>query len=234
MRFVQVDSLSFSKNTKPQTLKIINDINKTRNIDFIVFSGNNIAKPDQNNLKELVKITKDIKTPCYFVLGNKDVNKQKHFGKTEYFNYLQKKVKAHKRIKNPNYVFEKNDIIFIVLDGSKEFIPSSMGYYKSETLTWLDKQLTNNKDKKVIIIQHFPVIPPSKRESRYTYKAEEYLKVLENHNNVKAIFSGHFNVNKEQELNNILHVSTADAPKYRIIDILDYETENPIFWSTIK
>ena len=48
--------------------------------------------------------------PYYFILGNKDINKQKDFGKNEYFSYLKKHVKTHKKINSPNYVFVKNKI----------------------------------------------------------------------------------------------------------------------------
>ena len=41
-------------------------------------------------------------------------------------------------------------------------------------------------------------------------------------------------MNKETTYENILHVSTANFPQYRIVDILDYETEKPVFWSTLK
>ena len=132
------------------------------------------------------------------------------------------------------YVFTKKKLVFLVADGSKDLIPMSMGYYKDDVLEWLDAQLTLNSDKNVIILQHYPIIPPSKRESHYTYKAEEYLKVLAKHKNVKAIVAGHFGVNHEQKINGIMHIATKEAPCYRIIDIIDYETENPTFWSTIK
>ena len=234
MRFVQVDNLYFSELKTEQVQNIFDDINRQKDVSFVVFSGNNISKPNQKSLEKLVKLTKNIQVPCYFVLGNKDVNIQKGLGKKEYYTYLRKKLKSHKKILSPNYTFEKNGIIFITLDGSKEVIPSAMGYYKADVLAWLDEQLSLHKDKKVVILQHFPIIPPAKKESKYTYKAEEYLKVLEKHNNVKAIFCGHFNVNNEQKIGDIIQVSTQDAPNYRIIDILDYDSENPIFWSTIK
>ena len=83
-------------------------------------------------------------------------------------------------------------------------------------------------------MQHYPIVPPVKKETHYTYKAEEYLRLLSEHKNVKAVISGHFDANNEQFVNGVLHISTKEAPKYRIIDILDYETENPTFWSTIK
>ena len=52
--------------------------------------------------------TKKLKAPYYVTIGNKDVNKQKDFGKSEYVTMLKKKVKTHKKILSPNFVFEKN------------------------------------------------------------------------------------------------------------------------------
>lgn len=237
MRFVQVDSVMFSTYDMASATRLENlvtDINKQKNVDFVVFSGNNISRPSKENLLGFIKITKKLNVPYYFILGNKDVNKQKHFGKNEYITLLSRKVRTHKKIQSPNYVFEKNKYVFIVADGSKDVIPTSSGYFRENVLTWLDEQLKLNSNKKVIILQHFPVVPPAEKEARYTHKVEKYQEVLSKHNNVKAIISGNFGVNKEEMIDGVLHISTADAPMYRIIDILDYETENPIFWSTIK
>ena len=132
------------------------------------------------------------------------------------------------------YVLKKNGLIFIVADGSKEVIPSSIGYYREDVMLFLDEKLDEYRDKNVVILQHYPIIPPSNRETHYTYKADEYLKLLSEHKNVKAVISGHFNVNKEQDFQGILHIYTKDAPTYRVIDILDYDSDNPTFWSTIK
>ena len=237
MRFIQVDGAFFNANDKVSITrlnKVVEDINKQKNIEFVVFSGNNIAKANKKNLEAFVKIAKKLDSPYYFILGYKDVNKQKDFGKNEYFKYLRKKVRSHKMISSPNYVFVKKDIVFIVVDGSKEVIPTTQGYYRPETLDWLEKQLNKYYDKKVVLLQHFPIIPPEKKELYMTFKADEYLELINNHKNIKAVFSGHFNVNKEIKFNNILHISTANLPQYRIVDILDYETENPIFWCTLK
>ena len=68
-------------------------------------------------------------------------------------------------------------------------------------------------------------MPPAKKETYYTHKADEYLQLLTEHKNVKAVISGHFNANNEQTVNDILHISTKNAPTYRIIDILDYDTD---------
>lgn len=237
MRFIQVDNLLFSASNQASinmTENLIKDINKQKNVEFIIFSGNNIAKPNKENLNEFLAQAKKLKYPYYIILGNKDVNKQKDLGKEDYLRIVSKQNRTHKKILSPNYIIEKKDIVFIVVDGSKDVIPSSMGYYKNNTLDWLEAQLNNYNDKKIVILQHFPLIPPSNKESHFTFKPQEYLELLSNHSNVLAVFSGHFGVDKEIKQNNILHVSTSSAPNYKIIDILNYDSENPEFWSITK
>ena len=237
MRFVQIDGVKYNPEDEASVKtfnNIIKDINKQKNIKFVVFSGDNIAKADKQYLKSFTERANKLKAPYYVILGNKDVNKQKSFGKTAYIKALKKYSKFNASTKQLNYVFEKNQNVFIVVDGSKEVIPMTNGYYKPEVLKWLDEELTKYADKNVIILQHFPIVPPVQKESYYTFKADEYLAMLAKHKNVKAVVSGHFKVNKEEEVNGILHISTAEFPQYRIIDIIDCETSNPTFWSTLK
>ena len=178
MRFVQIESLLYNDSKSEMFKKMVSDINKLKNVNFVIFSGNNISKPNQKDLENFLNQAKSLKTPYYIVLGNKDVNKQKDLSKAAYTKILSKKVKTHRKIDSPNYTFEKKGILFIVVDGSKDVIPSSMGYYKSEVLLWLEEQLETNTNKKVVILQHFPLIPPSNKESHYTYKSDEYLDIL--------------------------------------------------------
>jgi len=236
MRFIQVDGALYSEKNAEKFESLISKINLEKNVSFVVFTGNNISRPNKEDLERFLNKVKVLKAPYYIVLGQKDVNKQKGLGKAGYMDLVKKKVKAYRKLKttSPNYLFEKNGIIFIVADGSKEVIPTAMGYYKEDVILWLDDKLDEYKDKKVVILQHYPIVPPSKRETHYTFKADEYLRLLSEHKNVKAVVAGHFGVNNEQEVDGILHISTKNAPVYRVIDILDYDAENPTFWSTIK
>lgn len=234
MRFVQVDGVLLRANAPEVLENLVEKINKEKDVEFVVFTGNNIASPNKANLETFIKIAKKLDVPFYMVLGQKDINLQKDFGKKDYVRVLQKKTRTHRKIKSPNYVFKKKNLVFIVADGSKEVIPTAMGYYRDDVILWLDEQLDEYADKNVVILQHYPIVPPSKRETHYTYKAEDYLKLLSEHKNVKAVVAGHFGVNNEQTYEGILHIATKNAPVYRIIDILDYETSNPTFWSTIK
>ncbi len=237
MSFVQVDTLCLSAKDEQSILKmqnIIEKINNQKNIEFVVFTGDNIESPKKENLECFIKNAKKLKKPYYVVLGSKDISKQKHLGKKEYINFLKQKSKYHKKILGPNFVVEKKDIAFICLDGSKDVITTPMGYYREATLDWLENQLSYYSDKNIVIFQHFPLIAPSRKETRYTIKPEAYLDLLKQYGNVKAIFAGNFNVNSEKEVEGVLHVTTADAPQYRVVDMMDYETEKPTFWSVIK
>ena len=234
MRFIQVEGMLFNSESINTFNQLIKKINSEKDVEFVVFTGNNIVKPDKNILKLFLEEAKKINKPYYIVLGQKDINKQKNLSKQDYMKLVQKENRTHRKITSPNYIFSKKNLVFIVADGSKEFIPTPIGYYREDVILWLDDQLDKYHDKNVVILQHYPIVPPIKKETHYTYKAEEYLQLLSEHNNVKAVIAGHFNVNKEETLNGILHVSTKNAPTYRIIDILDYETKNPTFWSTIK
>lgn len=233
LRFAQISDIRYSESNSETLKAVINDINNTKNVKFTVFTGDNINKPSVSELESFLKEAKRLKMPFYIVLGDKDVNKLKHLSKAEYIEIIKKNVRKYKP-ETPNYTFEKDGVIFIVADGSKDVIPSTNGYYRDDVLTILDTELSKYPDKNVIILQHFPVIPPSNKESHYTFKAENYIDVLKKHNNVRAIISGHFGVNSEQNNNGIVHISTAATPYYRIIDILDCDTPNPTIWAQLN
>ena len=234
LRFVQITDTRFSASAENDALtKVIKDINKQKNVKFVVFTGDNIEKPSPDELLAFLDEAKKLNCPFYIVIGDKDVNKLKHLSKLDYTKLLKKHIKKYKP-ETPNYTFEKDGVIFIVADGAKDVIPGTNGYYKDDVLLWLDTELTKYPEKNVIILQHFPLIPPAEKETYYTFKPENYLKVLAKHNNVKAIISGHFGVNSQKNFNGVEHITTAGLPYYRIIDIMDSETSNPTIWAQLK
>ena len=226
LRFAQISDVRYSQENSAPLKAVIKDINKQKNVEFTVFTGDNINKPSQAELESFLKEAKKLKTPFYIVLGDKDVNKLKHLSKAEYIETIRKNVRSYKP--------EKEKVIFIIADGSKDVIPSPNGYYRDDVLEYLDKELSKYPERNVIILQHFPIIPPSNKESHYTFKPENYLAVLSKHKNVKAIISGHFGVNSEKEEKGIVHITTAGAPYYRIIDILDCDSANPTIWAQLN
>ena len=234
MRFVQVTDVRYnSKENNEAFAKTIQDINKQKDVKFVVFTGDNINKPDKEDLAAFLKEAKKLNCPFYMVIGDKDVNKHREMSKKQYIKEIQHHMRKYK-FEHPNYVFEREGIAFIVVDGSKDVIPGTNGYFKEDVLQWLETQLNKHNKQNVIILQHFPIVPPAEKETYYTYKPENYLKILHNNKNIKAVISGHFGVNKEQNVDGVAHISTSPIPYYRIIDVIDCDTPNPVIWAELK
>ena len=219
MRFIQVDGVLLNyKDTKPFEI-LVEKINNEKNVEFVVFTGNNLKKASLENLDLFTFILKKINKKTYVLLGNQDVLSSSGVDKEYYYSRVSRALKKHS--KKPNFTFEKKGYVFVAMDGSKQFFQSSNGYYTKNELMWLNKTLDENKDKKVIILQHFPLL---KAETKWneTKNTEEYNEILANYTNIKAIVSGHFNKNIEQYENNILHIITQSASNnwaYKIIQI---------------
>ena len=218
VRFAQVTDMYFKG--KSQTLNaIIKDINKNSDIDFVVFTGNNIGKTNQENLKNFLTALKKLNKPYYIVLGNKDVSKNHGLEKKTYMSIVRKYNMLHP--KKPNYTFKKGDIVFVVVDGSKELIPTMSGYYSKDTIEWVNKQLTKYSTNKVVILQHFPLANKADNEYYYTYNILEYMQMLSKHNNVLAVVTGHYNKNDEVTYNGVYHITSPRSSdgSYKIIEI---------------
>ena len=234
MRFVQVTDVRYDATAKNEIFaKTIKDINRQKNVKFVVFTGDNINKPDKQDLDGFLNEAKRLNCPYYIVIGDKDVNKHKDLSKKQYIKEIQKQTKKYKH-EHPKYMFEYNGVVFFVVDGAKDVIPGTNGYFKDDTIIWLNKELGMHEKQHVIIFQHFPLIPPSDKETYYTSKPENYMMLLHLHKNVKAVISGHFGVNSEKHFDGVSHITTSGLPYYRIIDLMDYDTDKPTIWAELK
>src|SRR5574344_2662124 len=136
----------------------IADINGIPNIDFVIFSGDNIDKPAKELLYMFLVTANKLKMPYYVAIGDHELFKNQDFTRKDYM-FVTRHISNNCLYRKSNYVFKKNGFVFIVLDGAKEVIPGSNGYYRKDTLNWLDKKLTKYSKDKVVILQQFPVIP---------------------------------------------------------------------------
>lgn len=233
LKFIQITDSHFSATGEEYTQrdvvnsrvileKTISDINSIPSVDFVVFTGDNIDSASSKNLIEFLKIANKLKYPYYVVIGNHEVFKSQDFDKKEYMKTVSKYSK-NCRTKNANYVFKDKGIVFLVVDGAKEVIPGPAGYYKKDTLKWLDQKLTKYKNSDVVILQHFPIVAPYYNRSHSTYNVKDYEDVLKKHSNVIAIFSGHYHANGETKKDGIYHVSTPsllESPHdFKIVEI---------------
>lgn len=174
--------------------------------DCVVFLGDNVKGASRYDIAMFAKILKKLHKPYYVVPGNRDINKSKGATKKEFYRIINKYASSKIR-KAPSYK-KQGSYVFIFMAGVNETFPTYHGYYKNNELEFLDKTLTKFKNEKVVIFQHFPVIPPKEDIDRKTNKAEEYLDVLSRHDNVIAVISGHYHFeNIKEDENGVKHIS---------------------------
>lgn len=224
VKLIHITDIDLNTKNAYKLKRTIKEINMYKDIDFVVFGGNNIAKADVENLNTFLYLVKKTKKKSYILLGNNDVLSSSGIDKKT---YMKKVSWAEFRHSNkPNYTFEKNGYLFIAMDGVKQYFKSANGYYNKEELLWLDKTLEKNKDKNVIILQHFPLLESTSKWEE-TAKMEDYKEILAKYNNVKVIISGHYGKNQEVKKDGIYHIVTesySENGAYKIIEIdLDYD-----------
>lgn len=234
VKFIQVTDVHLTKDNAKYLQDFVDDLNSQQHndLDFIVFTGDNIDKADKNDFDIFLSIISKLKTKTYITTGNHDLAKNKEMTSL-YYMKRAKKVLGKYHPSTANYVFKKDNIVFIAMNGVKEVIPGPNGYYKEPELIWLDKQLTKYKNNKVVILQHFPLLD-TKPKSATLHKKELYLDVLNKHDNVLAIVSGHYHCNREEKIGNVYNIITPKFNNntcYKLITI--DENENFVYTNLI-
>lgn len=208
----------------------IQDINQHKDIDIVVFTGDNIDKSNAKDLKTFCSIVRKLNKPYYVLVGNHDAYKISGIPQEDYMKAIKKINKNQKTIET-NFSFRINkDITAICLDGSTPNIPSSHGFFGENTIKWFKKTLSENKDKKIVIFQHFPLIPPEEQHSLRLLEPEEEASILDNNKNILLVASGHYHVGAVNiDENGVYHISSPSLlmnAQYRIIQI-DYNKRSP-------
>lgn len=223
VKFIQVTDTHLTQTNQQNLKDLVRDINHNyRDINFVIFTGDNLDKADKKDLMTFLDIIKRLNAKTYVIAGNHDLLKFQNMTKSDYMSAVRKKLGGY-HSKKANYVFKQGNLVFITMSGVKEVFPGANGYFKNDEILWLDKKLTKYKNKNVVIFQHFPIID-SKVYGHNLYKKDDYVKVLFKHNNVIAIVSGHYHENLEVKENNIHHIITQNFTNnmsYKLITIDD-------------
>lgn len=223
LNFIQITDLNVCEQNASKVNALFKEINSRKNIDFVVFTGNNLKKASLNNLEAFTYLLKKLNKKAYVLLGNQDVLSSSGVDKEYYYKRISKTLRNHS--KTPNFTFEKKGYVFVAMDGSKQFFQSANGYYTTHELMWLSNTLEKNKDKKIIILQHFPLLETSSKWQE-AKNIDEYKEILSQNDNIKAIISGHYNTNIEKKENNILHIVSPNAENRWSYKIIQIDLEN--------
>ena len=225
MKFVQLSDIHYSlvrndtsykllSQTRPLLRDAISQINETKDVKFVMITGDGIDKPTKDSLENLTDELNTLKYDWYYVLGNHDTTTDGYLTKDNFLKILKEK--------NPQNTFDKHYYTFkpqngfkvIVLDGSKNKGISSRGILPQEQLTWLDETLKQSKKDTVLIFIHFPLLTPYDSENHEIINADEFKVVIDKYEMPIAIFSGHYHAAKIIKRDNVLHVSTPALAGY--------------------
>ena len=206
----------------------VSAINADNSIQYVFFTGDSVDKSQKKLYEKFFQNANKLNKPYYMAFGNHDVNYGNELNKKQALEIIKQNSYAHQD--SNNYAVELNkDFVALMLDGTMESEVSAQGYYSKETLNWLKKTLKENKNKNVIVFQHFAVVPPAK-ESNYSHKhniinKNELVRVLKKYNNVVVVSSGHYHVKGEFDKYGMKHYSTPAlflTPSYYRITQIDY------------
>lgn len=233
LEFAHLTDINYKKSESSQLAefnlqKAIESLNKNNSIEFIAITGNCVEKSKKENILGVSKYFQTLKKPYYIALGNQDAYKAHGLEKEvvmKYFNKISPAIKSNAS----NYTFKPaKGFLAIVVDGAAPLLQSKHGYFNKVTLKWLDETLEKNRNKKIIILQHFPVIHPYEDYEYTTLNADRYKEILVKYPNIVLVASGHYNLANKMitDSNNIYHISTPTLSTfdgaYNIIKI-DYD-----------
>jgi 3',5'-cyclic AMP phosphodiesterase CpdA len=212
-------------NSKPILDEVISEINNIKNVDTVLFTGDMINKPDERELYKFLKELLPLKAVWFAVIGNHDIAVKGQLTKQKYMDILHC---ANSRIPAKSYyiAFPKPNWAIIALDGVKDNLITANGEFDKEELKWLDNQLSLNKDKHILIFEHFPVIEPYKSSTHKVLNDIDYLNILNKHKNVIAVIAGHYHAAKADKVNNIAFIDTSSLIQfpnaYRVLEFEEF------------
>ena len=233
VHYPKKDYLSYEgrdlSNSVPNYKKAIKQINADNEINAVFFTGDFTDRSLEEVYIDFFKTTKDLNKKYYLAFGNHDVNSIAGFNKKQALSFLKENTNYFEN--EGNYVVELNKkFIAIVLDGSFDVEMSARGEYTKKTLKWLKNELDKNRDKNILIFQHFPIVEPEK-DSLYinTHRIKNkwrYTKLIKKYDNILFIASGHYHVAGEFKKYGTKHYSTPAlflTPSYYRKFTIDYD-----------
>ena len=212
----------------------IRSINDNSTIQYVFFTGDLVDRSYKELYEKFFDIANYLNKPYYVCLGNHDINSPMGLNKTESLKIIQKLSRYHQYY--PNYCVElNNDFLAVMLDGTNDYVPDTRGYFNKNTIQWLDNVLEENKDKKVIIFQHFPIVEPSDgnlyAKLHRVRNKHRLISTIKKYGNVIMVVSGHYHQSGEFEKYGMKHFSTPAlflTPSYYRIIKIDYEPNGEI------
>ena len=238
LKFAHVSDVHYASNAKNNLYRltkespeifddVIHQINTTNNIDFVMFTGDQINTPYEKELRSFIEHANKLNYPWYATLGNHDTCVGGYLTKALYNHILRENNKNFKFNKMYYSFTPKNGYKVIVLDSIIDDRITANGFIDSTQLKWLDRQLRSAKNDTVLIFLHVPVIEPFESSNHKLLNSDEVLSILKKYDNPIGVFSGHYHTTKIVQEGNLLFVSTPALVSYpnsfRIVNVVNHK-----------
>ncbi|WP_108822717.1 metallophosphoesterase [Dysgonomonas sp. Marseille-P4361] len=210
----------FYRNSLPKIEEAVKQLNENE-VDLTVNLGD-LSDKTPSDIDTITARLSKLKTPIHNIAGNHDymgiTDNQILYGKlkmpSEYYTlhlsdqnialiFLNtNEISSYANITNTHKQKEFENIMTKIKKENRINGYEWNGGISNKQLTWLDNVLTDtdNKNIKVIIFTHHPLYP---KHDHNTLNDIEVLSVLEKHESIKAVFSGHYHKGNFGKFNNI-------------------------------
>lgn len=201
----------------------VNYYNKTYKPDVVVGGGDYISSYDVNKkkarsqLSSILNIFQKVKAHRLYLIGNHDVRK-----------LTKNDVKKSLKINYSRTYYDINGFRLVLLDTNHTNSKgkyNTIGSLTADDLAWLDATLTTSLPV-VVFSHHSPIHTPDGDTTRTNMSgAGEVRAVLERHDNIVAVFSGHHPINYHEQREGIDYIiinnlsAKASAKSFSTIDL---------------
>ena len=169
---VSGDSLAYN-----DLRKSVEQINKTKDIDFVIVSGDVTEEGDRASLKRVKSLLDLLKMKYYITSGNHET-KWSESGATDFGHIFG----------SDRFKFEYNGILFLGFN-SGPVIRMADGHVSPQDISWMKKELaTFGKDKPAILVTHYPL---QEGDVDNWYDVTDAVRQY----NIRAFLGGHYHRN---------------------------------------
>ncbi len=199
----------------PLFIDALRQIGRLPKLDFIFFGGDQIhfGPNDKDSLFVFQRWTVHLNVPYYILLGDTEVSPNPGVSKLSREDYLNAWRGRGLRPGRSSWAFDPvPGVRFIGFDVTVD--GQSYGEASPQSLKWLEKELKENKSKKLIIVAtHQLLLPTTPQDlapgwSLWMVKNHEKVReILEHYKNVRLVISGHHHASRVETAGRITYVA---------------------------
>ena len=240
LKFAQISDAHFYTGEDNTTFKLraesgnllddaINQINETPNINFVMFTGDQIDKSFEKELSAFLPHAQKLNYPWYITFGNHDTCIGGFLTPQVYLDMIEK-ANPQFNFKKPYYSFSpQKGYKVIVLDTIIRDRLTSNGIIGDEQLKWLDNELKSANNDTILIFTHVPIVEPFESANHRLLNADKVKQIIEKYDNPIGVFQGHYHASRIKQINNVLYVSSPSLVSYpnafRIITVTNHRNK---------